>query len=154
MYAGFSAGIITANQENTARKAEWPYFLYPKGENAMTYRKLKEEVIERFGEPIVLEAELDISEAMKTLDKLEGRAEKISEKIGKLFHLDALDSFLEDEEELVDQSMTKEEILEDFSTEELVKEIVKRGAANIHRTDDKCLFAFTGNFCTDENAFK
>ena len=44
--------------------------------------------------------------------------------------------------------MQKEELLEDFSTEELVRELEKRGAANIHRTDDKNLFVFTGNFCT------
>ncbi len=43
----------------------------------------------------------------------------------------------------------KEELLEDFSTEELVRELEKRGAANIHRTDDKNLFVFIGNFYTD-----
>lgn len=43
----------------------------------------------------------------------------------------------------------KEELLEDFSNEELVRELEKRGAANIHRTDDKNLFVFTGNFYTD-----
>ena len=65
--------------------------------------------------------------------------------------LEAVKSFLSEE---ASEPVPKEEILEDFSTEELVKEIVKRGAANIHRTDDKCLFAFTGNFYTDEKAFK
>jgi len=46
-------------------------------------------------------------------------------------------------------AIPKEELLEDFSTEELVRELEKRGAANIHRTDDKNLFVFTGNFYTD-----
>ncbi|MBE6877335.1 MAG: hypothetical protein E7496_11575 [Ruminococcus sp.] len=45
--------------------------------------------------------------------------------------------------------MQKEELLEDFSTEELVRELEKRGSANIHRTDDRKLFTFTGNFYTD-----
>jgi len=46
-------------------------------------------------------------------------------------------------------SVKKEELLEDFSTEELVRELEKRGAADIHRTDDRNQFFFTGNFCTD-----
>lgn len=51
--------------------------------------------------------------------------------------------------EKISCSIKKEEILEDFSTEELVRELEKRGAANIYRTDDRNLFVFTGNFCTD-----
>jgi len=93
---------------------------------------------------------VDVTSAVAMLEALEERLDKISEKMKDTgIRLTFVENFSDDLSEELTEPPTKEELLEDFSTEELVRELEKRGAANIHRTDDKNLFVFTGNFYTD-----
>ena len=93
---------------------------------------------------------VDVTSAVAMLEALEERLDKISEKMKDTgIRLAFIENFSDDLSEELTEPPTKEELLEDFSTEELVRELEKRGAANIHRTDDKNLFVFTGNFYTD-----
>ena len=99
---------------------------------------------------IVRTVRVDVTSAVAMLEALEERLDKISEKMKDTgIRLAFIENFSDDLSEELTEPPTKEELLEDFSTEELVRELEKRGAANIHRTDDKNLFVFTGNFYTD-----
>ena len=99
---------------------------------------------------IVRTVRVDVTSAVAMLEALEERLDKISEKMKDTgIRLDFIENFSDDLSEELTEPPTKEELLEDFSNEELVRELEKRGAANIHRTDDKNLFVFTGNFYTD-----
>jgi len=99
---------------------------------------------------IVRTVRVDVTSAVAMLEALEKRLDKISEKMKDTgIRLAFIENFSDDLSEELTEPPTKEELLEDFSTEELVRELEKRGAANIHRTDDKNLFVFTGNFYTD-----
>ncbi len=99
---------------------------------------------------IVRTVRVDVTSAVAMLEALEERLDKISEKMKDTgIRLTFVENFSDDLSEELTEPPTKEELLEDFSNEELVRELEKRGAANIHRTDDKNLFVFTGNFYAD-----
>ncbi len=108
--------------------------------------KLKKEMEEYLKHPITFTVDVDIANAAAGLEELECRAKKIDSILNEAVQKSEKLSSTFGEE--IPEPIAKEEILEDFSTEELVRELEKRGAANIYRTDDRNLFVFTGNFCT------